>query len=75
MAVEVARRLDGAVACLRERNRQLVEVDKAEPQLAPERRGHAFGDRNEFRRRGDLELGEVPLGHLTRPILSWLLRR
>src|SRR5437899_6865035 len=61
--VEVLGRVDGAVARLRQRDRQLVEVDQAEPQLAPERHRHPLGDGYEGGRGWDLQLGEVTLGH------------
>ncbi len=54
---------DGTVTGLRERDRQLVDVDQAEAKLATQRRGDSLGDRDEGRRRRDLELSEIALGH------------
>src|SRR4029077_12356320 len=59
--VEVGRGRDRAVARLCERDRELVEVDEAQPQLAPQRRGHPLGHGNEGRRRRDLQLREIAL--------------
>src|SRR5467141_1934274 len=50
-AVEVAGRSNCAVARLRQRDGQLIEVDQAETELSTESHGHALGDGNECRRR------------------------
>ena len=54
---------DRAVACLGQRDSQLIEIDQAQAQLAAERRGHPLRRGNEGRRSRDLQLGKV-LFHL-----------